>query len=63
MQRASEIGRGGARTGRRARRSDSAETQAIAATFDRAPVLERVTLLPKRGQVSVQLVALGWDPD
>ena len=39
------------------------ETQAIAASFDRAPVLERVTLLPKRGQVSVQLVALGWDPD
>ena len=39
------------------------ETQAIAASFDRAPVLERVTLLPKRWQVSVQLVALGWDPD
>jgi hypothetical protein len=39
------------------------ETQAIAATFDRAPILERVTLLPKRGQVSVQLVALGWDPE
>jgi hypothetical protein len=39
------------------------ETQAIAAAFDRAPVLERVTLLPKRGQVSVQLVALGWNPD
>jgi hypothetical protein len=38
------------------------ETQAIAATFTRAPILERVTLLPKRGQVSVQLVALGWDP-
>ena len=39
------------------------ETQAIAAEFERAPVLEQVTLLPKRGQVSVQLVALGWDPD
>jgi hypothetical protein len=26
-------------------------------------MLERETLLPKRGQVSVQLVALGWDPD
>ena len=39
------------------------DTQAIAASFDRAPLLERVTLLPKRGQVSVQLVALGWDPD
>ena len=40
-----------------------ADTQAIAATYDRAPILERETLLPKRGQVSVQLVALGWDPD
>jgi hypothetical protein len=39
------------------------ETQAIVATFDRPPVLERVTLLPKRGQVSVQLLALGWDPE
>jgi hypothetical protein len=40
-----------------------ADTQAIAATYDRSPMLERETLLPKRGQVSVQLVALGWDPD
>ena len=39
------------------------ETQAIAANFDRAPVLERATLLPKRGQVTVQLLALGWDPE
>jgi hypothetical protein len=39
------------------------ETQAIVETFDRPPALERVTLLPKRGQVSVQLVALGWDPE
>jgi len=39
------------------------ETQTIAAAFDSPPVLERVTLLPGRGQVSVQLVALGWDPD
>jgi hypothetical protein len=39
------------------------ETQAIAAEFDRAPVLEQVTLVPKRGQITVQLVALGWDPD
>ena len=44
------------------RRSAAAETQAIAATSTVAPLLERVTLLPKRGQVSVQLVALGWDP-
>ena len=40
-----------------------ADSQAIAATFDRPPLLERETLLPKRGQVSVQLIALGWDPD
>jgi hypothetical protein len=39
------------------------ETQTIAANFDRVPVLERATLLPKRGQVSVQLLALGWDPE
>ena len=39
------------------------ETQAIATEFDRAPVLEQVTLLPKRGQLSVQLIALGWDPE
>ena len=39
------------------------ETQSIAAEFERAPALEQVTLLPKRGQVSVQLVALGWDPE
>ena len=38
------------------------ETQAIGTAFDSAPILEHVTLLPKRGQVSVQLVALGWDP-
>jgi hypothetical protein len=39
------------------------ETQAIVAAFDRPPVLEHVTLLPKRGQISVQLVTLGWDPE
>jgi hypothetical protein len=39
------------------------ETQAIAANFERAPVLEHATLLPKRGQVTVQLLALGWDPE
>lgn len=32
------------------------ETPVLDATF------ERVTLLPKRGQVTVQFVALGWDP-
>ena len=39
------------------------ETQTIAAEYDRVPLLEQVTLLPKRGQVSVQLIALGWDPE
>jgi hypothetical protein len=39
------------------------ETQAIVANFERAPVLERATLSPKRGQVTVQLLALGWDPE
>jgi hypothetical protein len=39
------------------------ETQALAATFDRPLELERVTLLPKRGQVLVHFVALGWDPN
>ena len=38
------------------------DTQSLAADFERAPVLEQVTLLPKRGQVSIQLIALGWDP-
>jgi hypothetical protein len=38
------------------------ETQAIAAEHEADPVLERVTLVPKRGQVTVQFVALGWDP-
>ena len=39
------------------------ETGTITAAFDRPPDLERVTLLPKRGQVVVQLIALGWDPE
>lgn len=39
------------------------ETQAIASEFDRAPVLEQVTIVPKRGQINVQLLALGWDPE
>jgi hypothetical protein len=39
------------------------ETQAIAAAYDRAPEFERTTLVPKRGQITVQLVALGWDPE
>ena len=38
------------------------ETQNIVADFERPPALEQVTLLPKRGQVSIQLLALGWDP-
>ncbi len=38
------------------------ETQALAAGFDAVPELDRVTLAPRRGQVTVQFVALGWDP-
>jgi hypothetical protein len=39
------------------------ETAAIAARFDAdASRLETVSLSPKRGQVLVQFVALGWDP-
>jgi hypothetical protein len=39
-----------------------AETERIAAQFDAAAPLERISLTPKRGQVSVQFVALGWLP-
>ena len=35
----------------------------FAAEFDANAPLERVTLSPKRGQVTVQFVALGWVPD
>ena len=38
------------------------ETRTLAAAFDRSVDLEPVTLLPKRGQVLVHFVALGWDP-
>ncbi|MBA3638926.1 MAG: ATP-binding protein [Acidobacteria bacterium] len=38
------------------------ETQRIADSYDTVPELETITVAPKRGQVAVQLVALGWDP-
>ena len=38
------------------------ETQAIAAGYATEAPLERMTLNPKRGQVAVQFVALGWIP-
>jgi hypothetical protein len=39
------------------------ETAAIAARFDAdASALETVSLAPKRGQILVQFVALGWEP-
>jgi hypothetical protein len=39
------------------------ETKGIAARFDRdAGRLDRVTLTPRRGQIAVQFVALGWKP-
>ena len=48
---------------RRASEQIQEETSAIAAAFDRPPDFEHVTLLPRRGQVVVQLIALGWDPE
>ena len=39
-----------------------AETQRIADSYDTVPELETITVAPKRGQVAVQFVALGWDP-
>ena len=36
------------------------ETQAVVDRFSAPPVIERLSLAPKRGQVSVQFVALGW---
>jgi len=38
------------------------ETQAIAARYEGVAELERLALSPKRGQVQVQFVALGWEP-
>jgi hypothetical protein len=38
------------------------ETQALTAGLEAGTDLERVTVSPKRGQISVQFVALGWDP-
>jgi hypothetical protein len=38
------------------------ETQALAATFEADAAFERIALSPKRGQVTVQIVALAWDP-
>ncbi len=39
------------------------ETRRITEQFDAAGAVERLSLAPKRGQVSVQLVGLGWIPD
>ncbi len=39
-----------------------AETQRLAAQFQVDAPLERVALTPKRGQVAVHFVALGWIP-
>ena len=40
-----------------------AETQQIAAQYDAELPLERVSIAPKRGQITVQFVALGWVPE
>ena len=39
------------------------ETRKITEQFDASAAIERVSLAPKRGQVSVQLVGLGWLPE
>jgi hypothetical protein len=39
------------------------ETRRITEQFDAVPAVERLSLVPKRGQVSVQLVGLGWLPE
>ena len=39
------------------------ETRKITEQFSAASAIERVSLAPKRGQVSVQLVGLGWLPE
>ncbi len=39
------------------------ETRKVTEQFGGASALERVSLAPKRGQVSVQLVGLGWLPE
>lgn len=39
------------------------DARAIAAQFDASVELERIELAPKRGQVAVQFVALGWSPE
>ena len=38
------------------------QTQEIAAKYDAPLDIERVPLTPKRGQIAVQFVALGWRP-
>jgi hypothetical protein len=43
-------------------RQIAAETDAIAAAYAAEPVFERVSIAPKRGQVAVQFVTLGWMP-
>ena len=43
-------------------RDIAAQTDAIAATYAAEPTFERVSIAPKRGQVAVQFVALGWLP-
>jgi hypothetical protein len=39
-----------------------ADTQRIASRFEGDAPLERISLTPKRGQVAVHFVALGWIP-
>ena len=38
------------------------ETRRITEAFDAQSAVERISLTPKRGQTSIQLIALGWMP-
>jgi hypothetical protein len=40
----------------------AAETQAVADRFGAEPVFDRIAIAPKRGQLAVHFVGLGWDP-
>jgi hypothetical protein len=40
----------------------AADVAGVSERFDRDPQLDRVLVAPKRGQIEVQFVAIGWDP-
>jgi hypothetical protein len=40
----------------------AADVAGVSERFDRDLQLDRVLVAPKRGQIEVQFVAIGWDP-